>query len=226
MPVAASATKGRVIAAASALFAEHGFHGTTARDIARRATVNVAAGHYHFGSKEALYLEVLRAQFADVTATLEKRGARPAGGRERPGSAALREMLRTRIGAMLELLLGPPLGLHGTLVMREMCDPSAALPDIVEQFILPLKREMSAIVAGLEPALGRDDVERCVYSIVGQVFFYRNMLPALQVMVGRRALSRAWVRAAAGHVAEFSLGGLERVARRARPRRSGARRMR
>ena len=77
MSGAANETKGRVIAAASALFAERGFHGTTARDIARRATVNVAAGHYHFGSKEALYLEVLRAQFADMTATLEARGARP-----------------------------------------------------------------------------------------------------------------------------------------------------
>ena len=74
MSGAANETKGRVIAAASALFAERGFHGTTARDIARRATVNVAAGHYHFGSKEALYLEVLRAQFADMTATLEARG--------------------------------------------------------------------------------------------------------------------------------------------------------
>jgi len=226
MSGAANETKGRVIAAASALFAERGFHGTTARDIARRATVNVAAGHYHFGSKEALYLEVLRAQFADMTATLEARGARPAPGQMRPHQAALREMLRMRIAAMLELLLGPPLGLHGTLMMREMCDPSAALPDIVEQFIEPLKREMAAIVAGLRPGLGRDDVERCVFSIVGQVFFYRNMLPALQVMLGRHEFSRAWLRATAEHVAEFSLGGLERVGRPARPRRTGARRVR
>src|SRR5439155_1211487 len=63
------------MAAASELFAERGFHRTTVRDIAARARVNVAAGHYHYGSKRALYLAVLRAQFADVRATLQARGA-------------------------------------------------------------------------------------------------------------------------------------------------------
>ena len=41
------ATKHRLLAAATELFAEHGFHGTTIRDIAARAGVNVAAGNYH-----------------------------------------------------------------------------------------------------------------------------------------------------------------------------------
>jgi TetR/AcrR family transcriptional regulator, regulator of cefoperazone and chloramphenicol sensitivity len=205
-------TKARVIAAASALFAERGFHGTTVRDIAQRARVNLAAGHYHFGSKATLYLEVLRAQFGDVMAELEQRGARLTGGRARPGRAALRELLRTRIAAMLELLLGPPPGPHGTLMMREMCDPSAALPEIVEQFIQPHKRELEAIVAALLPRLGRAQVERCVFSIVGQVFFYRQQLPALQLMNRRRELTRAWMHAAAEHIAAFSLGGMQQIA--------------
>ena len=215
-------TKQRVVAAASALFAERGFHGTTARDIAQRAAVNLAAGHYHFGSKETLYLEVLRVHFADVMAELEQRGARLTAGRARPGRAALRELLRTRIAAMLELLLGPPPGLHGTLMMREMCDPSAALPHIVDQFIQPHKRELEEIVATLLPRLGREDVERCVFSIVGQVFFYRQMLPALRLMIGRRELTRPWLRATAEHITEFSLGGMQHIAARGRRPRRGA----
>jgi AcrR family transcriptional regulator len=212
-------TKRRVIAAASALFAERGFHGTTVRDIAQRARVNLAAGHYHFGSKETLYLEVLRVQFADIMAVFEQRGARLAAGTPRPRPSELRALLRTRIAAMLELLLGPPPGLHGTLMMREMCDPSAALPDIVEQFIMPHRREMSAIVSALMPRLAPAEVERCVYSIVGQVFFYRHMLPALRHMYGERHQTRGWRRAVADHIAEFSLGGMERaVRRRQRPR--------
>lgn len=67
-------TRQRLIAAASELFAERGFHGTTARDIARRARVNLAAGHYHCGSKKELYLEVLREQFATIRAVLARRG--------------------------------------------------------------------------------------------------------------------------------------------------------
>ena len=74
-----------MIAAASALFAERGFHGTTVRDIAQRARVNLAAGHYHFGSKETLYLEVLRVQFADIMAAARAARRAPGGGR---GAAA------------------------------------------------------------------------------------------------------------------------------------------
>lgn len=217
------ATRQRVLDAAAALFAERGFHGTTARDIAQRAGVNLAAGHYHFGSKESLYLEVMRQQFAAINAVLERRGGRPSGG-GRLGRAALREMLHVRIGAMLELLLGPPPGLHGTLMMRETCDPSAALPDIVDQFIQPQKREMEEIIARLLPRLRPEQVQRCVFSIVGQVFFYRYMLPALEHMVGPRALSKAWLRAAAEHIADFSLGGMQRLASSAaaRPHRRAA----
>jgi TetR/AcrR family transcriptional regulator, regulator of cefoperazone and chloramphenicol sensitivity len=125
---------------------------------------------------------------------------------------------------MLELQLGPPPGLHGTLMMREMCDPSAALPDIVDQFIQPLKREMEAIVAGLLPQLGHAAVERCVFSIVAQVLFYRQMLPALHRLIGPRAETRPWQRTTADHIADFSLGGLQDIARR--QRRRGARRTR
>ena len=57
-------TRTRLLEAGAALFAAQGFHGTTVREIAERAGVNLAAGHYHFGSKRELYLEVFRAHFA------------------------------------------------------------------------------------------------------------------------------------------------------------------
>ena len=201
-------TRQRVIDAASELFAAHGFHGTTARDIAERAGVNLAAAHYHFGSKESLYLEVLRAQFDAITAALERRGARlPAGAK--PGRAALEALLRARIVAMLELLMGPPPGLHGTLMMREMCDPSAALPHIVTQFIAPMKRETQEIIARLEPSLSRAEVERCMFSLIGQVFFYRTQLPAFPHLTPGLRLDRAGLAAIADHIAIFSLGGMK-----------------
>jgi len=223
MATARRDTRERVIAAAGELFAARGFHGTTMRDIAQRARVNLAAAHYHFGAKETLYLDVLRAQFAELMAEFEQRGARLSAGTARRGRSALRELLRHRVEAMLALLLGPPPGLHGTLMMREMSDPSAALPDIVEQFIQPHRREMEAIVGGMLPELGREDVERCVFSIVGQVFFYRNMLPALALMIERDELSAEWMRGAAEHITEFSLGGMQRIAARGRARRAARR---
>jgi AcrR family transcriptional regulator len=210
-------TRQRVIEAASALFAAHGFHGTTARDIAERAGVNLAAAHYHFGSKESLYLEVLRAQFDAITAALERRGARLAAG-TKPGRATLEALLRARIVAMLEVLLGPPPGLHGTLMLREMCDPSAALPHIVTQFIEPMKRETEDVIARLEPRLSRAAVERCMFSIVGQVFFYRTQLPAFPHLSPGLRLDRDGLAAIAEHIATFSLGGMVALAAAARRR--------
>lgn len=47
-------TKQKVIDAASNLFFQHGFHGTSVRDIAERAAVNVSLISYYFKSKQGL----------------------------------------------------------------------------------------------------------------------------------------------------------------------------
>ncbi len=47
-------TRSRLLDAAERLFADHGFHATSIRDITDLAGANVAAINYHFGSKEQL----------------------------------------------------------------------------------------------------------------------------------------------------------------------------
>jgi len=210
----AADTRERVIAAASELFAAHGFHATTVRDIARRAGVNLAAGHYHFGSKETLYREVMRTQFDAVMSELTQRGLRLST--ERPSQPALRALLRQRVAAILEMLLGPPPGLPGTLMLREMLDPSRALPHIVEQFVRPHKEEIGRIVAGLAPRLDAAQVERCVFSIVGQIFFYRTQLAALPYLSDAPPMTKRWIDATAEHITAFSLGGMTAAAPRRR----------
>jgi AcrR family transcriptional regulator len=56
-------TKEQIITVAERLFAEHGFMGTTLRNVVSEAGVNIAAVHYHFGSKEELFRAVV-ARFA------------------------------------------------------------------------------------------------------------------------------------------------------------------
>lgn len=215
-------TKDRLVEAATTLFAERGFHGTTVRDIAELAGANVAAGNYHYGSKKALYLEVLRAQFAAVRAMLAARGASPRSaelpGLERP---ALVRILRTRVKVMLEMMIGPPPGVHGTLMHREMVDPSEAMPVIVAEFIRPMFEEMYEIVAYLAPGLDRDGVERCVHSIIGQGLFYRFTRPALLEMLDVEEYPGNLAAELTDHITDFSLGGLEHLAaQRARGRRA------
>lgn len=52
-------TKHRILDAAETLFMEQGFEGTSLRAITAAAGVNLAAVHYHFGSKEVLFEAVL-----------------------------------------------------------------------------------------------------------------------------------------------------------------------
>jgi AcrR family transcriptional regulator len=56
-------TKEQIISVAERLFAERGFAGTTLRNVIGEADVNLAAVHYHFGSKEELFRAVVK-QFA------------------------------------------------------------------------------------------------------------------------------------------------------------------
>lgn len=57
---AAKAGAGEILAAARELFAAHGFDGVSMSNVARRAGSSKANIFHHFGSKEDLYLAVMR----------------------------------------------------------------------------------------------------------------------------------------------------------------------
>jgi AcrR family transcriptional regulator len=194
------------------------------RDIARRAGTNVASANYHFGSKEELYLAILRGQFAETRARLEERGAtsRPERLRRMTRAQAVR-LLVIRVQTILDILLGPPPSVHGTLMLREMCDPSDALPLAVEEFVKPQLDETRRILAHLCPELDAAEIERAGFSIMGQAIFYRTMRPALLLLFGRDEYPRGFTQALAEHITEFSLGGMERLRERRRKPKRGAR---
>lgn len=64
-PAGAEDTRERILQAAAGLFTEHGFAGTSMRQIASAAAVPVSSINYHFGSKqllmEAVYVRMLDA---------------------------------------------------------------------------------------------------------------------------------------------------------------------
>ncbi len=53
-------TPARILDAAEAVFAEHGYGGTSTREIARRAGIPFGALHYHWGSKRQLWQAVCK----------------------------------------------------------------------------------------------------------------------------------------------------------------------
>jgi len=59
-------TKERLLRAAEGIFGRHGYAGTTLRAVTAEAEVNLASANYHFGSKEALVMEMLRQRVAPI----------------------------------------------------------------------------------------------------------------------------------------------------------------
>ncbi len=209
-------TQARVLAAASDLFAERGFERTTIREIAERAGVNIAAGHYHFGSKRELYLAVARVQFETLDARISAAQADvDDAALDGLSREALGTLLGRRILAMLSFLLGPPPSPHGAIMLGELAHPTDALPVIVREYVRPQQQRVANILARLAPGLDTRSIQQCCFSIVSQVFFQRLMLPAMPDLLGVAELPRDHLKRTAEHITAFSLAalrGLERVA--------------
>lgn len=66
-PLAPDATAERLVEAAERLIGERGLAATSVRAVCAEAGANVAAVHYHFGSKDALVDAVLARRMAELT---------------------------------------------------------------------------------------------------------------------------------------------------------------
>ncbi len=66
-----SNAKEKIISSALTLFADKGFHGTSIRDIAKNANVNLAAINYHFSNKQTLFSDVLKKGYISLNQKIE-----------------------------------------------------------------------------------------------------------------------------------------------------------
>src|SRR5262245_44298231 len=93
-------TATRLLDAAERAFADKGFDGASLRAITAEAGANLAAGRYHFGSKEALFVAVLARRMEPINRErlrlLDQAEARAAG---KP----------IAVETVLEILVGPVL---------------------------------------------------------------------------------------------------------------------
>lgn len=159
-------TRFRLVSAATEVFAEFGFHAATTREISRRANVNLAAIHYHFGDKAKLYQEVFRqpflhennefAQIDEQAAPLEDilkcfyRWIYPPS----DGEDTLRQLTRR---------------LHA----REEVEPSGILGDILTHAFRPNYDKLRRVLCReMELPAPDKDVDRLAFSIFGMATVY------------------------------------------------------
>jgi len=94
-----AATRGKLLDAATRLFAGRGYQSVSIREIALAAGVNSALVNYHFGSKQALFEEIIRIYTADHVAD---RMARLAREKRRLGRLNLEDILDIYLSPLIE----------------------------------------------------------------------------------------------------------------------------
>jgi AcrR family transcriptional regulator len=158
-------TRQRLLDAAEALFAEHGFAETSLRTITARARANLAAVHYHFGSKD----ELLRAVFARrLKALNEERLAQLTALETGDGPVTLERVLAAFIEPLLRLHRAGVQGEQFTrLLGRAQIEASDALRDFLRDQYGPVLERFQRTLARLLPELPPGEIRWRLYFSVG-----------------------------------------------------------
>ncbi len=136
-PVNANAdeTRGRILHAAIGLFAGHGFHGASTRELAALANVNVATISYYFGGKQGLYeatVDEVYRRLADRT------------------QAALASASLNDVGALIGGLYAAARSERDgvRVLVREVLDHGRLTPHTEAKHFLPGVGKLSELAAG------------------------------------------------------------------------------
>jgi AcrR family transcriptional regulator len=199
-------TRAALLGAAADAFARHGFKETKVRKICAEAKANLGAVSHYFGTKEALYREVLvlaHRQLVDVEPVPEMA----------PGDdprIALRNWVRYAL--RLFLLRRPAHPYAGRLIARELREPTPALDELVAQVMWPVRHSLERVIAALlgdvdEPKLRGQCTNfvlaLCVMHEQGQEVLRRFGYPVPRTEAGVIPL--------ADTITEFASGGVERI---------------
>jgi TetR/AcrR family transcriptional regulator, regulator of cefoperazone and chloramphenicol sensitivity len=202
-------TRRQLLSAASEVFAAKGFWEATLAEICRNANANIAAANYHFGGKEALYVECWRYAFEK---SLE---AYPADG----GvclTAPVEDRLYGRILSIMRRIIDPQ-SHDFDIIHKEMANPTGLLTEIIQESIYPVFQPLASIVREL---LGNQATEQqvnfCLMSIRAQCFG-----PLLRARLQKRSSRSPKIpgieplvddlEKLADHVTQFSMAGIRNV---------------
>jgi AcrR family transcriptional regulator len=155
-------TREKILVVAEQLFAEQGFSSTSLRQITAKAEVNLAAIHYHFGSKEILLDELIRRKVDPVNAERLSRLAHlEARAVSKPPT----------VDEILDAFLAPAAAAAEThpefaRVMGRI-HAEGLMPAIVQKHFLPTAQTFLTSLRGLLPKLSDDEFAWRVHFMMG-----------------------------------------------------------
>lgn len=203
-------TRQRLLESAISQFARTGFDGATVRDICGEANASVNAVNYHFGDKQRLYIEAVKAAHARVRSVpgvevIDQIAERFEGAPE--------QRLRVFIGGVVAMSMAvrnesDP---NHQLLFREMSAPTVATEQIVREVIEPQFQQLLRILEAMLPE-GTDpiDVRLLATSVFGQCLHYKFAAPVLALLLSKREQKQLTVDRVADHICDVVLAAVER----------------
>jgi AcrR family transcriptional regulator len=140
-------TKDRILGAAEELFAQHGFAGTSLRQVTSRADVNIAAVNYHFGN------EVFRRRMDEMTG--KRLSALRAAVTSQPGE------LEPILAAFVEPALAIAQDRHGgasfvRVLARAYAEKNDALRKFLSDHYGHVLRDFAKAISAVVPGLSKE----------------------------------------------------------------------
>ena len=200
--------KGRLLDAAEGLFCEHGFKGTSIRDIAASAGCNIASVNYYFGSKEKLYEEVWRRhlipmrdeRIASINKVMSQTQARP------NLEDLLRSFADTFVGSMVDTSRASQLS---KLMAREYIDSHLPTNMFVNEVIKPTMTAMHKAIMITCPDLDESKVLLVIFSVIGQLVHVVHVKTMLEQGGDNLDLPIFDSNEAIDHIVKFSAAGIQ-----------------
>lgn len=177
-------TKEQILDAAERLFAERGIEGTSLRALTAEAGVNLAAVHYHFGSKTALFRAVVARRFDPVNRERQVRldALEASAGRTGPGVEAILEAFVAPALEMLERTGDPRL--LPRLLARVHLDSSPEYREVLGEHFRPvIERFWRSLVRAL-PGLPAAELHTRAQLVAGTLHHALASSPVFQSVDG------------------------------------------
>ena len=163
----AERTRGAVLAAAEALFAERGFASARLEDVARAVGVRRASLLYYFHDKEELYdavlAELMQALHARVAVAVRADGT-------------LAERVLRGVAAWIDFVEQRP-G-FARIVLREAADASPERAPRIARHAAPFYALAAEVIAATRPSTGFDPFELASH-VAGSTLFFVAAMPVL-----------------------------------------------
>ena len=176
-------TRTRILDAAEELFMQHGFEGTSMRQLTAKAGVNLAAVNYHFGSKDALIEAVFRRRLDPMNAArIAALEALEATGR----TLSPETIIRAFVGEGLRMIEDTRTGGRNfiRLLGRTYTEPAKQIRALIGQLYAPaMERYKSAFERAL-PQMPREELVWRMHFMFGTLAYTMAATDTVQLIAG------------------------------------------